>query len=86
MYINLNESDPQNAFYRCFDAKLQIADLRPEGEEKDPMGAVLQALVQTCEECLGRREDPLRREVTVLRETVNDIQSGKLCCCKTLWL
>ena len=24
MYMNLNESDPQKAFYRCFDARLSI--------------------------------------------------------------
>ena len=24
LYINLNESDPQKAFYRCFDARLSI--------------------------------------------------------------
>ena len=24
LYMNLNESDPQKAFYRCFDARLSI--------------------------------------------------------------
>ena len=30
LYINLNESNPQNAFYRCFDAKLSIAEPDPK--------------------------------------------------------
>ena len=30
LFINLNESDPQNAFYRCFDAKLEIPNPQPE--------------------------------------------------------
>ena len=32
LFINLNESDPQNAFYKCFDAKLQIATPEPEAK------------------------------------------------------
>ena len=32
LYINLNESDPQNAFYRCFDAKLSIASPEPDAK------------------------------------------------------
>ena len=29
MYMNLNESDPQKAFYRCFDARLSIKSPEP---------------------------------------------------------
>ena len=44
LFINLNETDPQNAFYRCFDAKLQIADAQPDGRNASMPGAELRGV------------------------------------------
>ena len=48
------------------------------------MGAVLVALAQSCDECLGLNKHPhsrLRDDLEFLKEAVQELKHNKLACC-----